>query len=108
MGLQLELDLFMNDLEGFREILPMKRGPQDRVAIDNVLPGPLEGPNIQAAPQRIAQAHAVYSRLGRLQAVKKYPLLQGRQFIDVFNGLRVHGTYRDDINPRSLTSQCWR
>jgi hypothetical protein len=40
--------------------------------------------------------------------VKKYPLLQGRQFIDVFNGLRVHGTYRDDINPRSLTSQCWR
>jgi hypothetical protein len=40
--------------------------------------------------------------------VKKYPLLKGRQFIDVFNVLRVHGTYRDDINPRSLTSQCWR
>src|SRR5262245_26460462 len=90
---------------------PTAGSAQNRVPIHHVLPGPLEGRDVQIAVQSTGPLHAIHPWLRGVQRVKEYALLHGRKRVDILNVVSTaHGSSHSADSPReviSSSSSCW-
>src|SRR6185369_10277118 len=84
-------DLPVDHLHRLFEILPEERGAQDRVTVDHVLPGALEGRKVEPARQPQTLLQHVDTRTGRIQAMEKHRLLNRRQLVNQLDVVALHG-----------------
>ena len=101
----------MDDLKRLRPVLPVEGSTQHRVTFHHMLPGLLQGPDLEMPMEETLPLLAIHSRRWRIQCVKEYALLHGRKGIDILNVVTTaHGSSRVPDSLRviiSSSSSCW-
>jgi len=90
MLIKRRLYLLVNALNRLFDALDMKARSQHRVMPDDTLPCFFENRDIYFLRQGTYYLHNIHSGTGGIKAVKKHPVLQGRQRVGIFNLLDLH------------------
>jgi hypothetical protein len=84
-----ERDLPVDDLQGLVETVPEKRRAQHPMTLGEPLPGLPEQPAIEIRRQGAGNLGDIDPGLGRHQAVEQHAALGRREWVDLFDVLRI-------------------
>ncbi len=73
----------MHRLQRLLDFAPVERSTQDGIPVDDPLPCPLEGVDIQPASQRVRHGDQVHAGVRRGHAVEQHALLHRRQLVEI-------------------------
>jgi hypothetical protein len=83
--LEIEPKVAVDNLQRLLAFLPDEGRAEDGVAIDDLLPRSLERFDVQALAKVVSYLHHIDIGLIRVQTMKKYPFLDGREGINSFD-----------------------